>query len=800
MAYPRWKKILADLWSSKARTILAALSIAVGIFAVGVVTTAYFLVRDAMVLDYENANPRTARIYTESFDESLVKDVAKVPGVTAAQGYFDAWLKGLGADGNLYPVDVTMIESLDALNVDRLVFEGGSRKLSKGEIYMERAGAEGMGLKVGSTIDLKGNDGEVRTLKIVGLVHDVNANPFRFNQKTAAYVTPETMSWLGETNLYNNIAIITDGLHTDINQVREIAERAAGTVKQHGKEVYSVNINNPGQHPAQSIINSVLALMGALAIMSVLLSIFLVINTISALMSQQIRQIGVMKALGAKVGQLICMYLALVEAFGLLALLIGLPLGALVAYGFAHWLLMMLNADMIPFYLPAQSVILQALVGLVVPLVGAVAPVISGARLTVREAISNIGMDSTGSQGWIDRMLASERIQSLRWPSRPLMLSLRNAFRRKSRLILTLITLTLGGAIFISVFSVRDSLYRELDQNYGYYQSDVNIEMNQNQKIDRMVVAVQDIPGVVSGEGWLSSRLNVMHADGVNSDLVLAFAPPSDTKLITPVMIEGRWLLPEDENGLVADNHFLSTRPDVKVNDTVVLRINKQDHLFTVVGIFRLAGNSTIGTVYLNRETLERLSGVGTEMTNSFKVVTTRHDAASQMEVLRRLQTRLDAKDIDAYLQTGSDIIASSRSTLNMLIYLLLFMAVLIAIVGGLGLMGTMGMNGIERTREIGVMRSIGAVNSKIYQLVVAEGMFIGLISWGLGWLVSFPIANLLDRQLGQMLLNVPLVYVFSAQGPIFWLVVVLLLSVLASLMPARNAVRLTIRDILAYE
>ena len=131
---------------------------------------------------------------------------------------------------------------------------------------------------------------------------------------------------------------------------------------------------------------------------------------------------------------------------------------------------------------------------------------------------------------------------------------------------------------------------------------------------------------------------------------------------------------------------------------------------------------------------------------------------------------------------------------------MLLIMAVLIALVGGLGLMGTMSMNVLERTREIGVMRSIGAVDLAIMGLVITEGMIIGMISWGLGALLAIPITNVLNVLVGVSILTVPLDYVFSPNGLIIWLVLVIVLSTIASILPARNAVRLTVRDVLAYE
>ena len=127
-------------------------------------------------------------------------------------------------------------------------------------------------------------------------------------------------------------------------------------------------------------------------------------------------------------------------------------------------------------------------------------------------------------------------------------------------------------------------------------------------------------------------------------------------------------------------------------------------------------------------------------------------------------------------------------------------MAVLIALVGGLGLMSTMSMNVLERTRELGVMRAIGASDGDVVQMVVVEGLLIGLISWGLGTALAVPISQVLGTAVGMALMSTPLALTFAWDGFVIWLVVVLVLSALASILPARNASRITIRDALAYE
>ncbi len=228
-------------------------------------------------------------------------------------------------------------------------------------------------------------------------------------------------------------------------------------------------------------------------------------------------------------------------------------------------------------------------------------------------------------------------------------------------------------------------------------------------------------------------------------------------------------------------------------------RLAKQNYPFTVVGIFRIAGDPPNPFTYANLEYISTLTNTVGQV-SSLRVVTDTHDPQRQIQVLDALQARFKENGVQVSLQIGSDSVIKKRAQTNLLVYLLMFMAVLIAMVGGLGLTGMMSMNVLERTREIGVMRSIGAENGAIFQLVVVEGMLVGLISWALSVLAAIPITHLLDNRLGSSLLTIPLVYQLSLQGAALWLGVVLVLSVLSCVFPARNAVRLTVRDVLAYE
>jgi putative ABC transport system permease protein len=148
----------------------------------------------------------------------------------------------------------------------------------------------------------------------------------------------------------------------------------------------------------------------------------------------------------------------------------------------------------------------------------------------------------------------------------------------------------------------------------------------------------------------------------------------------------------------------------------------------------------------------------------------------------------------------GADIAARQKSLTNLLVYFMLMMAALIAVVGGLGLMGTMGINVLERTREIGVLRAVGASNFDVQSIVIVEGIVVGLISWVISIVFSIPLTGLLAGGVGTAMFKSPLPTVYGTTGTFVWLIFMLFLATIASSLPARRASRLTVKDTLAYE
>ncbi len=220
----------------------------------------------------------------------------------------------------------------------------------------------------------------------------------------------------------------------------------------------------------------------------VFLSVFLIINTITALMAQQTRQIGIMKAVGGGTGQIFGMYITLILMIGLAALLIAVPLAGTAAQIVGTGMAENLGFFTVPFKISSQAIVQQVLVALVVPLLAAILPILASVRITVREALISYGIGEGAKPRNRDINRAALLIP------RPMRLSLRNAFRRKIRLTLTLFTLIIGGSIFIGVSNIQASFNKLLDDLQGYVLADVNIYFDRFYRYEEVSAIALDTP------------------------------------------------------------------------------------------------------------------------------------------------------------------------------------------------------------------------------------------------------------------------------------------------------------------
>ncbi|MCX6017191.1 MAG: FtsX-like permease family protein, partial [Chloroflexi bacterium] len=752
MLAPRWRKVFRDLASSKARTLLVILSIAVGVFAVGSVGGARVILGHDLAAAYDAANAYSAQISASDLDEAFVRSIARMPELSSAEGRSGLLLRVRRPDGSRSNVILYALHDFGAIAINRIRFEQGPQTPPLRQALFERSSLGLFDTSIGGVLTVELPDGKTRDIGVAGTVYDITAPPVRFANFGVGYISEETFHWLGFPSNFNQMRVVVADHKYDRTYIQSVADEIKKRIEDSRRIFYGATIpQNPGRHIADEQIQSMLVILNVLGALALFLSAFLVTNSISAIMAQHTRQIGIMKSIGARNGQIAAQYLAMVALLGIGALAIGLPAGSLGARGLAGFVANLLNFELLTQGIPTEVLTTQVLVGLAVPLLAAAIPITAGVRMTVREAISSTGVqsESTSSGGKSFRLF--------RFLPRGLLLSLRNTFRRKGRLALTAGTLVLAAAIFISVFSVRDALGRAMNDSLGYWNYDIEVNLKAPFGEDQVLYEMRSIPGVLDAEAWTTTSARRLRDNDSESRAIAVVAPPMPTERLHPVLLRGRWLTPEDGNAVVLNSDVLVDEPDLDVGSRVRLRFGERTREFDVVGIVQ---STLTGQVRNPRNAYITQTGLRTALTlgrqtSNIVVVTSTHDNETRAAIARAIEMHFRARHMPVdTAETMSERRSQIAFQFDLLITFLLLMAALLAAVGGLGLAGTMSINVLERTREIGIMRAVGAGSGAIRAIVIGEGLLIGLLSWGIGALLAIPISALLNEAVGQAFLH----------------------------------------------
>jgi putative ABC transport system permease protein len=349
------------------------------------------------------------------------------------------------------------------------------------------------------------------------------------------------------------------------------------------------------------------------------------------------------------------------------------------------------------------------------------------------------------------------------------MLSLRTTFHRRGRLLLTVATLAIGGAVFIAALNVSASWAQSIAVDFEARRYDVDVRLTEAVDAARLAKTIASVPDVTHVESWIEV--------GREHDVLIGIDP--DSRLLALPLIEGRWLRGDGE--VVINQALAATHP-------------RFDGL-RIVGVVRELGSAP--TAYASRRTvLARMKASGT-LTRNARVVTRSHSAATAQEIERTLQ-RADLPV--AHAQRLTDRRQALEDHLVIIESALFFAAALVVLVGALGLMSTLTLNVVSRTREIGVLSAIGAAPGTIASHVVFEGMVIGVLSWAVAVLASIPATWLIDRATGRIFIKTPVEFLIDPRALATWLALVLVLGAISSFYPAWRSTRIPVREALSYE
>lgn len=791
-----FRKVWRDLWNNKGRTALVVASIAVGVLALGMITASNTLMTRQMTISQQASHPAHVVMGLRGLvDDGVVNSLARLPEVEEVEGVAEAglrWKPTLEAEWE----NATLVARADyaAQKFNLLELREGvwpeDSVIAVEFNHLAPFGVPG----VGGTVYFEVND-RARPVRIGGLVRDPFQFPPPFTDVPAFYISRNLMQELVGFRDFNR-------LRFTVPQYSEAAAQAAGEVVADrliklGLSAGVPNVNDPNRHFMQDLMDGVGLILLVMASLSLGMSVFLVVNTLNAILAQQIPQIGIMKTVGGLRGEIARLYLAGIVVYCALSLLIAVPLGALGGNLLAQWMLTIINVPASSFEILQVSLGLQLLTGLVVPLAAALWPILQGVAISVREALNAYGL-GTGRYGHrlIDRLLGS--VQGL---PRMAALSLRNTFRRMGRVALTQVTLISAGAIFMMVLTTHYSFNETIQTIFRSFGYDVIIGFEQFERIDEAEPLLRAQPNVDYAEMWVfrSAILKKEGASGPGSEYgIFLRGIPKATQLFTPEIVSGRNLLIEDGRALLL-NQKLAREMNVTVGDRVVLDLDDRgESTWTVVGlIFDLSANQE--GAYVNIDALNKeLGTVG--LAGVAWIRLTDSTRATQEAMEKDLRDYFKTRGMElGFTNSAIKDQEQSNAQFSILTTLLLIMTLLIAVVGSIGLSGTLSINVLERRREIGVMRAVGASSFDVALIFMGEGLLLGLVSW----VVAVPLSVIAGQTFVEMIgevIDFPAQFHYSFTSVWLWLAIVVVLSLMASWLPARRATQISVRESLAYE
>ncbi|GAB7007047.1 FtsX-like permease family protein [Nocardioides sp. AN3] len=546
-------------------------------------------------------------------------------------------------------------------------------------------------------------------------------------------------------------------------------------------------IRAPGDWPGRADTEQFSQLLGVITVLALISAVVLVSNTLSTLVAEQTREIGVMRALGARRRQVALVYarttLLLGAAGAVTGTILGIVLSSLLSqyFGSTYW------AVHVGFGVDARVAVASILVGLIAPPLAALPAIRRALHVGLREALEATG-SATGGTGAVDRALRHTSALP-----RTLQIGLRNVGRRKRRSIATVVIVAVAVGNLLSVLALAQAATDSTRASWGSHLEDVQIATSGRAPFDeRARRTILATPGVAEAEPVLKSAVELRGHEafvwGVEQDPLFGYR-----------LSDGRWFDTEEYGRgahVAVIERNIAQNAGVAVGDTVALDTAAGRALFRIIGI--ATNQQESGTaLYLPLSTARALLGRPTAASAYWiKTVSGRPRAVDRTTSL--LEDRLAAQGYEVtseirYVAERDEVAANS--TLTRTIAVLGFVIVAMSMVG---LANAITTSVLERTREIGILRSIGARARDIRRIFTTEGVVLALA----GWLVGIPVGYLLTRLIVRLvweIVDVRLPVVFPPGNIVVALVGTTVLALLVLVLPVRRAVRFRPGDALRY-
>ena len=770
------RKSIADVTRRRLRTMLVVLGIAVGVLGLTAINITSNSLNESITFSANRSSAPDFSFNVQAVDASLAATLAAVPNVKTVQfdtEYNTRW------HTSTTPVSIDIVAYANFHGVKINTFELISGRLpGPGEIDMESSDRQLQNFAIGDRVTIETASG-LQHLRVVGMVRTLGQPGAGFLSFATAYMSEDGLSRITGINSANHI----DVQLRDTRQVNATARALASVLRAHRVVIFSAF--TPGSNIVQTASNAVFAIMRVLAIIALILTSFLIINTVTTLIAEQIKIIGAMKALGGTRQKVMRSYLLSVGIYGVVGTALGIGLGIFAGYEFLLYLANLFTLDLGAFQVPLSALLISVAVGISVPLLAALLPLWLGTKITVREAMTGYGV-SNGKHAPSHTL--GRRIT---WMPQTIRLGMRSMFRKRGRAVLTLVALMISGIAFLSVSATADSFTTGLNQFVDTYHMDALVA-TQPLPYDQLRAQMLSVPNVARVERFddqfVKTRSGQIDLEGVETD----------THLYHYRLVAGRWFRGNEQDVLLISD-FAAAKLHVKVGDKLTFSNATDGATWTIIGEVIDHNNSLSGgTAITTIDNLYAFAKLPANLAAGFMIQARNPSPQAVERMANALDATLTRSGAGPHIQTVQQIMASNQDQFQIVTAILYAVSVIIGLVGLLGLFNTLTISVLERRREIGILRSMGASGWRVARVFWTEGISLAVVAWVAALVADIPAAYAFVNFIGSVLL--PLPFTFAPVTLAIMLAFILLIATLASFTPTLSAARARVSDILRYD
>jgi len=788
---PRLKKSINDLAGNPGRTLLVVFALIVGLWGVGSMLVSYFILKNDLNENFSRTSPFHVALSSKDFARLDLASFRQRPEIESAEFrdlsfqrievFPDQWL----------PMWLFGLDDFKKFNLAHIYPEEGADTPPRGAMLLERNGKLVSNLKTGAIARVR-VAGKLRHIPIAGINFDPAQAPATQDAFIYAYADKKTYTEI--TGEAANQRLIFRLKNADNKQqVQSAANKIIEDMRSHGIRIDNINIPTPNQHPHQFQLNTLLAFQGSIGLLAFLMGAVLVSQLIAAILAQQSRQIGVLKAIGGTQAQILSLYLFMVLILGALASVIAIPLAVFSGFGFAGFVAKVLNFNILTQTLPISIYLGLIVCGLLLPVLFALPTLLKGTRISVLSALSDYGINQAVSSS------SNKASARLHLPY-GIQLALKNVMRRKKRLATTVATITLGVAIFSSGFNVRQSLLVFLDDTKNAMKYDVQLVLKDQLSSEKILAPFHDLANVQRIETWNGGRGRLQSSAVSSNNGIGVVALPYNTDLVTMDVVQGRWLQPSKDIEIVMNQRAAEGFGEpVKTGKQYQLNFNGKQVLATLVGIVK---EFDVAKIYIDKAQYDKISNPD-HLVNSLMFIAKDRSYQQIVKLKQQIEKAISQSKLNIfYVMSQAERAKIIYDHLNIILTLFTLLSSLVLLISTLGMAAATGTNILERSREIGVMRAIGATPKIIYGLFVTEGAIVSIAGIVAGLVLSLPLSIYASKFFGELILGhgIPLQFAFSQHGFAITLAITLVFGWLASRIPARKAISISNKEALSYE